>query len=71
MIKCLQLKIDSKICQPRHSHSLASWKDNVVISGGVDQYENPLNEIIIFNMESFKMEKLNLKNGKVLPRFLI
>jgi hypothetical protein len=42
----------------------------VVISGGVDSNENPLNEIIFFNVDTYEIKKLQLKSGYIFPRYL-
>lgn len=64
-------KIDESICVPRHSHSLTTWKNYVIISGGIDSNENPLNDIILVDCSTYELKKLELNNGIVFPRYTI
>ena len=67
--KFSKTKIDENICSARHTHSAVSWKNYVVISGGLDSNENPLNDIILFNEDTNEMKKIQLKKGFIFPRY--
>ena len=54
----------------RHSHSLCTWKNYIILSGGIDANENPLNDIILFDYENnFEMKRLQISDGLVLDRY--
>jgi hypothetical protein len=60
--------MDASQCKARHSHSVTQWKNYIVISGGLDQFENPLSEIILFDPVNLETKRFILKEGTVLPR---
>lgn len=66
--KTVKVNIDEVICTARHSHCVNSWKHYLIISGGIDQNENPLNDIIILNCQTFEMKKIIPSKGYIFPR---
>ena len=56
-------------CGARHSHNLSMWKNFIVLSGGIDKYENPLNDVILIDSLTFEVRKLSINKGYVLPRY--
>ena len=71
MDKSLRLKminLDEEICLPRHSHSMVSWGNFLVISGGVDSNENPLNDVILLDVNTYEVKKVVLAKGHIFPR---
>ncbi len=63
-----KIDVDENVCIGRHSHCISAWKDYLIISGGLDQNENPLNDIILFDCQSLKMTKLTPLKGQVFRR---
>jgi len=63
-----KINVDENVCIGRHSHCISAWKDFLIISGGLDQNENPLSDIILFDCQNLKMRKLTPANGQVFPR---
>lgn len=41
-----------------------------MISGGVDQNESPLDDILLIDSDTFQVNKLNITKGSILPRYL-
>lgn len=41
----------------------------MIISGGLDKNENPLNDLILFDCVTFEFKVLNLNEGYILPRY--
>jgi hypothetical protein len=62
--------MNESICKARHSHSITSWKNYIIISGGLDNFENPLNDIILFDCVKFETKRIELNKGNMLPRYL-
>lgn len=63
------VKIDEMVCIARHSHCINSWKHYLIISGGLDQNENPLSDIILFDCQKLTMKKLHSTSGQVFSRY--
>lgn len=63
------IQVDSNIISGRHSACINQWKKNLIISGGLNAQENPLNEIILFNSETLTFTKKEIMKGYVLPRY--
>lgn len=64
-----KVNVDESICAARHSHSVSAWKHYLVISGGLDQNENPLDDVILFNCQTRLFSKVILPSGQIFPRF--
>ena len=62
------VKIDSSICTPRHTHSMTTWKDYVVISGGLGEDENVIDDILLLNTQTYEIKKLQLSSESFLKR---
>jgi hypothetical protein len=66
-----EFKVDEAQFKARHSHCLSTWKNFIVMSGGIDENENPLNDIVLIDSETFEFKKFELTKGEVLPRLAI
>lgn len=63
-----KINIDN-LCTGRHSHCISLWKDYLIISGGLDENENPLSDIILFNSKNFETIKITPRKGQILERY--
>ena len=44
--KLEKIQVDENVCTARHSHCISTWKHFLIISGGLDQNENPLDDVM-------------------------
>lgn len=67
-LKCI-FKINDTLFTPRCSHSVCMWKNYVVISGGLDRNENIIEDILLLDIKTFEIKRLEIENGYYLPRY--
>ena len=62
-------ELPGKATFTRIGHSFVSYKNNLVVFGGVDENKNPSNEIYIYNVVEHKWSKPLCKHKRPPPRF--
>jgi hypothetical protein len=64
-----KLKIDLSILGARHTHSMCAWKDKLIISGGIGENEKIFDDILVVDVNTFEIKKLEIKCGAYLKRY--
>lgn len=64
-----QIEVDSTILSARHSACVNQWQNYLIISGGLDEFENPLNDLILFDCDNLVFKKMYINKGFILPRY--
>lgn len=64
-----EIKFNFNEFVPRHSHSMCLWNEFIVITGGLDSDENPLDDIIMVDSKDFSFKRLQFKKNQIQPRY--
>lgn len=67
--KWTKIKINENLIKSIHSHSMCTWGDYVIISGGLDENEDINDKILLLNTNNNEINHLTINNGFVLPRY--